>query len=59
MITKEKLKKEIEKLSELEMAKVYLYLSSLPKETTAKNHISSLKLGGKLDKKNTRSIAYE
>jgi hypothetical protein len=59
MITKEKVKKEIESLSEIELEKVYLYLSSLPKKTSEKNHISALKLRGKLDNKNIRSIAYE
>ncbi len=31
MITKEKLKKEIDRLSDTELEKVYLYLSSLKK----------------------------
>jgi hypothetical protein len=59
MITKEKVKKEIDRLSEVELEKVYLYLSSLPKEPNKKNRISAHKLNGKLDKKNIRSIAYE
>jgi hypothetical protein len=59
MITKEKVKKEIESLSEVELEKVYLYLSSLPKEQGEKSRISALKLHGKLDNKNIRSIAYE
>lgn len=59
MITKEKVKKEIDRLSDVELEKVYLYLSSLTKEKKAKPNIRSLKLNGKLDTKNIRSIAYE
>lgn len=59
MITKEKVKKEIDRLSEVELEKVYLYLSSVTKSSTAKNSIRSLKLKGKLDKKDIRSVAYE
>lgn len=59
MITKEKVKKEIDRLSEVELEKVYLYLSSVTKSSTAKKSIRSLKLKGKLDKKNIRSVAYE
>lgn len=56
MDTKEKIKKEVDRLSDIELEKVYLYLSSLKKE---KKTIRSLKLNGKLDKENIRSIAYE
>jgi len=59
MITKEKVKQEIDRLSEVELEKVYLYLSSLPKKTKEKSRISSHKLSGKLDNKDLRSIAYE
>lgn len=59
MITKEKVKKEIDRLSEVELEKVYLYLSSVTKSNTAKKSIRSLKLKGKLDKKDIRSVAYE
>lgn len=59
MITKEKVKKEIDRLSDVELEKVYLYLSSVTKSNTAKTSIRSLKLKGKLDKKDIRSIAYE
>lgn len=60
MITKEKVKKEIDRLSEVELEKVYLYLSSLDKEKKKKeSNIRSLKLNGKLDTKNLRTIAYE
>jgi len=59
MITKEKVKKEIDRLSEVELEKVYLYLSSLHSEKTTKPNIRSLKLNGKLDGKDLRSLAYE
>jgi hypothetical protein len=59
MITKEKVKREIDHLSEVELEKVYLYLSSLPKNPSEKSQISAFKLRGKLDNKNIRSIAYE
>ena len=59
MITKEKVKKEIDKLSDTEVEKVYLYLSSLRKTKILPPNIRSLKLKGKLDGKNLRSLAYE
>lgn len=59
MITKEKVKKEIDRLSEVELEKVYLYLSSLTKGKKKKANIRSLKLDGKLDSKDPRSVAYE
>lgn len=59
MITKEKVKKEIDRLSDVELEKVYLYLSSLTKEKKEKTAIRSLKLDGKLDSKDLRSVAYE
>ncbi|MEX0771973.1 MAG: hypothetical protein WEB89_10400 [Balneolales bacterium] len=59
MITKEKVKKEIDRLSEVELEKVYLYLSTVTKSSKAKTPIRSLKLKGKLDKKDIRSVAYE
>jgi len=59
MITKEEVKKEIDRLSEVELEKVYLYLSSLTKEKKNKPNIRALKLNGRLDTKNIRSIAHE
>jgi len=59
MITKEKVKKEIDQLSDTDLAKVYLYLSSLKKKKKSPLNIRSLKLEGKLDSKDLRSIAYE
>jgi len=59
MITKEKVKKEIDRLSETDLEKVYLYLSSLNKTKKTQPNIRSLKLKGKLDGENMRSLAYE
>jgi hypothetical protein len=59
MITKEKVKKEIDKLSDADVEKVYLYLSSLRKIKKSPPNIRSLKLKGKLDGENVRSLAYE
>jgi hypothetical protein len=59
MITKEKVKKEIDKLSDTEVEKVYLYLSSLRKTKISPLNIRSLKLKGKLDEQDLRSVAYE
>jgi len=59
MTTKEKVKKEIDKLSETELEKVYLYLSSLRKTKKTRPSIRSLNLQGKLDEENLRSLAYE
>lgn len=59
MVTKELVKKKIDRLSKIELEKVYLYLSSLTKENKKKPKIRSLKLNGKLDKKNIRVIAHE
>ncbi|MFA5670130.1 MAG: hypothetical protein WC967_12890 [Balneolaceae bacterium] len=57
--TIEKVKHKIDQLSEVELEKLHLYLSSLPKDSKQKKRISSQKLGGKLDNKNVRSIAYD
>lgn len=59
MITKEKIKKEIDRLSDTELEKVYMYLSSLKKIKKTKLNIRSFKLKGKLDNQNLRSVAYE
>lgn len=59
MITKEKVKKEIDKLTDSEVEKVYLYLSTMRKTRKSPPNIRSLKLKGKLDQENLRSLAYE
>lgn len=59
MITKEKVKKEIDRLSETDLEKVYLYLSSLNKTKKTRPNIRSLKLKGKLDEQDLRTVAYE
>lgn len=59
MITKEKVINEIDRLSETELEKVYIYLTSLRKSKKNRPDIRSLKLKGKLDDKDLRSLAYE
>lgn len=59
MITKEKVKKEIDRLSDTDLEKVYLYLSSLNKTKKTRLNIRTLKLKGKLDEEDIRSLAYE
>jgi len=57
MITKEKVKKEIDRLSDTDLEKVYLYLSSLSKTKKVRPNIRSMKLKGKLDKEELRYIS--
>ena len=59
MTTKEKVKKEIDRLSDTELEKVYLYLSSFNKSKKTNLNIRSLKHNGKLDDQDLRSVAYE
>jgi|AntRauTorcE11897_2_1112592.scaffolds.fasta_scaffold03076_5 hypothetical protein len=59
MITKEKVKKEVDRLSDTDLEKVYLYLLSLNKTRKTPTNIRSLKLKGKLDGLDLRSVAYE
>jgi hypothetical protein len=59
MITREKIKDEIDRLSDTDLEKVYLYLSSLKSSKKTKTAIRSLKLKGKLDGENLRALAYE
>lgn len=59
MATKEKIKKKIDQLSQDDLERVYLYLSSLSQKDKQKTQISSYKLKGKLDKTLIRSLAYE
>lgn len=59
MITKEKIKNEIDRLFDTELEKVYLYLSSLRKTKKSRPNIRSSKLKGKIDEMDLRSLAYE
>ena len=59
MTTKDKIKHEIEKLPENELEKLYLYLHTLNRAKKPKPNIRSLKLKGKLDNKDIRSVSYE
>jgi len=60
MITKEKLKKEIDKLPKDKYDKVYKLLSLFSKQKKQKKNINikSFDLGGYLDNKNVRKFAY-
>lgn len=59
MTTKDKIKREIDKLPENELSKLYLYLHTLNRDKKPKPNIRSLKLKGKLDHKDIRSVSYE
>ena len=59
MVTKEQVKKEIDRLSNSNLEQAYHYLATLNKPSVSKPVISSFKLGGKLDKVDVRTIAYE
>ncbi len=59
MISKEQVKKEIDGLSDAELEKVYQYLTSLKKAKKSTPEIRSLKLNGKLDSRDIRSLVYE
>jgi len=59
MTTKDKVKKEIDRLSEHDVQKVYLYLDTLKKQQKDNRNIRALHLKGKLDQVNLRSAAYE
>lgn len=56
MISKEKVKQQIDRLSDQEVEKVYLYLSIIKKKS--KPNIRSLKLHGKLDNQDLRTLVY-
>jgi hypothetical protein len=58
MVTKEEIKKEIDKLTDWEVEQVYFYLDFLIKRPKKLN-ISALNLGDKLDKVDFRRLAYE
>jgi len=59
MTTKEKILKEIEKLPDTELKKVYKLLVQIDKNKKVKPKINSYSLGTKLDKLDLRKSAYE
>jgi len=59
IMNKEKIKHEIEKLSEKELEKLYAYISYLRKHKKGKLNLRSLHLKDKLDQQDLRSMAYE
>ncbi|MCC5933661.1 MAG: hypothetical protein LAT75_04825 [Candidatus Cyclonatronum sp.] len=59
METKEKIKNQLDTLSEADAKKVYLYIEKIKTKSTVKKTIPSFDLKGKLDGKNIRSLAYD
>ena len=58
-MNKEKIKREIDRLSDKELEQLYAYISSLRKHKKGKLNLRSLHLKDKLDQQDLRSIAYE
>ncbi len=59
MVTKEKLKKEIDELPQDLLKKVYQFIHSMTGKTGKKSRIRSFKLKGQFDDINIREKAYE
>ena len=59
MTTKEKVKKEIDKLPDDIIEKVYKYIATLRAKTAHKKKIHTFNLKGQLDNVNVRERAYE
>lgn len=59
MTTKEKVKREIDKMPSDLLEKVYSYINSLRTKTTQKKKIHTFNLKGQLDDMNIRERAYE
>ncbi|TVM00423.1 MAG: hypothetical protein CV087_13725 [Candidatus Brocadia sp. WS118] len=59
MVTKEKLKKEIDKLPQDLLKQVYQFIHSKKGKTRKKNRIRSFNLKGQFDDINIRENAYE
>ena len=59
MTTKEKIKREIDKLPDDTIEKVYKYIGSLRAKTIQKKKIHTFNLKGQLDNVNIRERAYE
>jgi len=59
MAIKDKIKREIEKLPDNELEKLYLYLHTLNKKKQPRLKIRSMKLQGKLDDKDIRSLSHQ
>ncbi len=59
MTTKEKIKKEIDKMPNDILEKVYKYINSLRTKTPQKKKIHTYNLKGELDNINIRERAYE
>ncbi|MEX0780662.1 MAG: hypothetical protein WD491_13285 [Balneolales bacterium] len=59
MIKKDDVKNEIDKLSSEDVEMVNSYYKRLNKPKPQRRQLSTVNLGGKLDNKNIRKLAYE
>jgi len=59
MVTKEKLKKEIDKLPQNLLGQVYQFINSMKEKKRTKNRIRAFKLKGQFDDINIREKAYD
>ncbi len=59
MITKAKLKREIDKLPDKFLVKVYEYINSLKSPEKKKKKLHTFKLKGRFDNINVREKSYE
>ena len=59
MTTKEKVLKEIDKMPDDSLEKVYKYINSLKTKTSDKKKLHTFNLKGQLDNVNIREKAYE
>ena len=59
MITKEKIKKEIDKMPNELIEKVYRYISGLKSKKPKKKKLHTYNLRGQFDNANVRERAYE
>ncbi len=59
MISKDRLKNEIDRMPDELVEKVYIYLTSIKKIKNPEKRIHSFRLNGAFDQKNIRKNAYE
>ena len=59
MTTKEKVKKEIDRMPDDQLEEVYKYISEFKSKATKKIRIHTFNLKGQFDNINVREIAYE
>ncbi len=59
MTTKEKVKRELDKMPDDLIEKVYIYMSSIKSKKKVKKRMHTFKLNGTFDHQNIRAAAYE